>query len=1155
MNAGPRLLGAELPDTGRRQWSSLYGGAKALAIAEAARQAAGPLLVVVNGSREAEDLQADLEFFLDDAVAPSVSVFPDWEVLPYDQFSPYQDIISDRLRLMARLPEWRSGVLLVPVRTVMVRLPPPAFVAGQAFDLEAGARCDRNGLFQRLGDAGYRRADQVLEHGEYAVRGSIVDLFPMGSDRPYRLELFDDEVESIRAFNPEDQRSGEKIEQVSLLPAREFPMTEVGIRDFKRRWRRSFEGRPQACPVFNEVSEGILTGGIEFYLPLFHDQLGTLFDFLPADTAVVLDDGVDELAREFADEIASRYESRRYDTTRPLCAPASLFLDHDELLQRTASRPCVQLLGTGAAPSPTDTVDFACQAAVKVALDGRAEEPLAAFNAYRDSIGDDPLILVAESEGRRETLVELFRRRKQHLLVTETWSTAVQGDTSLRLVTGPLHAGFRIPGVLAVLTESELFGRRPRHRLRRSRGAQDVEALIRDLNELEPGAAVVHERHGVGRYEGLVTLEVDGVPAEFIHLRYADDDKLYVPVSALSLVSRYTGFDPERAPLHKLGAGHWQKARDKAAKQVRDVAAELLELQARRQARTGLALHVEDDPYSRFAAGFPFEETADQEQAIHQVLSDLASDKPMDRLVCGDVGFGKTEVAMRAAFVAANAGYQVAVLVPTTLLAQQHHKNFCDRFADWPIRIEQLSRFRSKKEVDAALSGLTEGTIDIVIGTHRLLQEDIRFKRLGLLVVDEEHRFGVRHKERIKALRAECDILALTATPIPRSLNFALSGIRDLSLIATAPSRRLPVQTFVRPRDEAMIKEAIQREISRGGQVYFLHNKVEDIAVVATELKRLVPEARVEFAHGQMADAQLEGIMLDFFHRRFNVLVCTTIIESGLDNPTANTMIIDRADKLGLAQLYQLRGRVGRSHHRAYAYLLVPDRKSMTPDAVKRMEAIESLQELGIGFTLATHDLEIRGAGEILGEKQSGHIESIGFALYSDYLERAVAALKAGREPELERPLEDGLEVRLHAPSLIPEDYVPDVNLRLTLYKRVATARDVAELGELTEEFADRFGPLPPATRTLVESAEIKLLLEPMGITLVDLGPGGGRIELVAEPNLDVAKLIQLVQTQRHNYRFEGGERIMVRKELPDVRDRLDEIRAFADFVMISAAA
>ena len=1122
-----------LPPDNRQplRWGQLYGAAPALLIAAAAARYRGLVLVIAPDSQTAARLNTELRVF----GGPNLEIlaFPDWETLPYDGFSPHQDILSQRLAALCRLPQRQRGVLVAPVATLMQRLAPRDYLDRYALLLTVGERLDLPDFRLRLEAAGYACVSQVADRGEFAVRGSILDLFPMGAARPYRIELFDDAVASIRAFDPDTQLSVDKVKRIELLPAREFALDKDSIARFRQGWRRRFEGDPQRSPIYREVSAGHAPGGIEYYLPLFFEQPATLFDHLPQSTLAIRLDGVDAAMTLFQEQIMDRYEQRRYDAERPLLPPPLLFLEAVQVEQALARYPRVELQETG-----NGGINFPTAPPPALPLQLRQERPAAALEQFLAEFAGRTLI-AAESAGRREVLLDLLRGYGLRPAVCGTWAEFLeQEELKLALTVASLDQGLLLTDPpLAIIAEPQLYGDRARQTRRRV-ASRDPETIIRNLTDLSLGAPIVHEQHGIGRYAGLERLEVAGIDGEFVVVEYAGSDRLYVPVASLHLLSRYTGAAAEHAPLHKLGSGQWEKVKRKAAEQATDAAAELLDLYARREARPGHAFTLSETEYAAFAAAFPFEETADQQTAIAAVIADLRSSKPMDRVVCGDVGFGKTEVAMRAAFVAVQDGRQVAVLTPTTLLAQQHHQNFLDRLADWPVRIELLSRFRSAKQQAETIKALSEGKVDILIGTHKLLQDSVQFKQLGVVVVDEEHRFGVRHKERLKALRTEVDILTLTATPIPRTLNLAMAGLRDLSIIATPPAGRLAVKTFVGQWNPATIREACQRELKRGGQIYFLHNEVETIQRMAAQIAELAPGARIAVAHGQMRERDLEQVMLDFYHRRCNLLICTTIIESGIDVPSANTILINRADKLGLAQLHQLRGRVGRSHHRAYAYLIVPPKPAMTTDAIKRIEAIESLEDLGAGFLLASHDLEIRGACELLGEQQSGQIHEVGFTLYMDLLERAVAALKAGKIPHLDQPLDHGPEIDLQSPALIPDDYLPDVHSRLILYKRIASAHDEGELRELQVEMIDRFGLLPAPVKTLFRATGLKLQALPVGVKKIEAGLKGGRLVFGPEPKIDAAKLVRLIQQQPKSYKLDGKDKLRFIKALPDVESR-----------------
>ncbi|WP_110947654.1 transcription-repair coupling factor [Pseudomonas bohemica] len=1121
---------------GKQHWGNLPGAAQSLAVAEAASAAKRFTLLLTADSQSAERMEQELKFF-----APNLPVlhFPDWETLPYDLFSPHQDIISQRIASLYRLPELEHGVLVVPITTALHRLAPTKFLLGSSLVLDVGQKLDVEAMRTRLEASGYRYVDTVYEHGEFTVRGALIDLFPMGSKLPYRIDLFDDEIETLRTFEPETQRSIDKVDSVRLLPAKEFPLQKEAVTRFKARFRERFDVDFRRSPIFQDLNSGITPAGIEYYIPLFFEETSTLFDYLPQDTQVFSLPGIEAAAQTFWKDVRNRYEERRVDPDRPLLPPAELFLPVEDCFARLKTWPRVV--------TSQDDVDtgigrerFPAQPLPDLAIEAKASQPLAALSSFLDEF-PGRVLFTAESAGRREVLLELLERLKLRPKTLDSWQEFVDSKERLAITIAPLDEGLVLEQpALALVAESPLFGQRVMQRRRREKrmDGHSSDAVIKNLAELREGAPVVHIDHGVGRYLGLATLEVENQVAEFLMLAYAEDAKLYVPVANLHLIARYTGSDDELAPLHRLGSEAWQKAKRKAAEQVRDVAAELLDIYARRAAREGYAFADPKLDYETFSAGFPFEETPDQQTTIEAVRADMLAPKPMDRLVCGDVGFGKTEVAMRAAFIAVHGGRQVAILVPTTLLAQQHYNSFRDRFADWPVTVEVMSRFKSTKEINAAVADLAEGKIDIVIGTHKLLQDDVKIKNLGLVIIDEEHRFGVRQKEQLKALRSEVDILTLTATPIPRTLNMAVAGMRDLSIIATPPARRLSVRTFVMEQNKPTVKEALLRELLRGGQVYYLHNDVKTIEKCAADLAELVPEARIGIGHGQMHERDLEQVMSDFYHKRFNVLIASTIIETGIDVPSANTIIIERADKFGLAQLHQLRGRVGRSHHQAYAYLLTPPRKQITPDAEKRLEAIANTQDLGAGFVLATNDLEIRGAGELLGEGQSGQIQAVGFTLYMEMLERAVKSIRKGEQPNLDQPLGGGPEVNLRVPGLIPEDYLPDVHARLILYKRIANAADEEGLKDLQVEMIDRFGLLPEPTKNLVRMTSLKLKAEQLGIKKVDAGPQGGRIEFAADTPVDPLTLIKLIQGQPKRYKFEGATqfKFMVPMERPEER-------------------
>jgi transcription-repair coupling factor (superfamily II helicase) len=1091
------------------------------------------LVLVCADAHEASTLAAEIAW-----CAPSLRVleFSDWETLPYDHFSPHPDLVSDRLRALHALAERTCDVLVVAATTLALRVAPRTYVAGRTFSLVRGQRLDIERLRAQLVQGGYSAVTQVVAHGEFAVRGGIVDFFPLGAQLPVRVELFDDEIESLKHFDPDSQRTLYPIDRLDLLPAREFPTDEAGRTGFRQRWRETFEGDPSRSQTYKDVSNGIFPGGIEYFLPLFFEQVETLFDHLPENALFATVGDLHAVLGGFERETRERWALLRADVARPLLPPEALYLGRDELLQRLKAWPRYELDRAGG-PAARAEADGQTAALPDLGIDRQREAPLAPLAAF---LAADRVrtLCVAESPGRLQTLRELFSTHGLTPTETADFASFLAGSARFAITVGPLAAGALLPAHgIALITESELYPSQPRTSRRRRGRTSDVDSMLRDLSEVKVGDPVVHEEHGIGRYLGLVSLDLGDGPTEFLHLEYADHAKLYVPVANLHLISRYSGTSPEHAPLHTLGSGQWEKAKRRAAMQARDTAAELLNLYAQRAARQGHGFRIDWAEYAEFASGFGFEETPDQSAAIQAVIQDLVAAKPMDRLVCGDVGFGKTEVALRAAFVALMGGRQVALLVPTTLLAEQHFNNFRDRFARWPIRIEELSRFRSRKEVAATLTALAEGKVDMVIGTHKLLQPDVRFKNLGLVIIDEEHRFGVRQKEQLRKLRAEVDVLTLTATPIPRTLAMSLEGIRDFSVIATAPSKRLAIKTFVARATDGVIREAILRELKRGGQVYFLHNEIETIENMRERLEALVPEARIRVGHGQMGAHELEAVMRDFYQQRFQILLCSTIIETGIDVASANTILINRADRFGLAQLHQLRGRVGRSHHQAYAYLLIPGEDAITADAKKRLEAITQLEDLGSGFYLSMHDLEIRGAGEVLGEDQSGEMQQVGFSLYSAMLEQAVKALKAGREPDLDEPLGVVTEVNLHVPALLPEDYCPGVHERLVLYKRLANCEDLERLTDLKEELIDRFGALPPQTEALLVAHELRIRGRACGVKKIDSAPERSLITFKSKPPFEPIRLIQLIQRDGR-IRLAGPDRVRIERPAATLAER-----------------
>ncbi len=1130
----------------RSQWGKLYGSSYGLVLSTTAAQHSGPVLVITADMASAQRLQYSLRFYMTQKDI-SILQFPDWETLPYDRFSPHQDIISERLTTLSRLPDLTQGILIAPIQTLMHRIAPKSYLDGFCLSLKLEQHFNLDEMRLRLEHSGYNCVSSVMEHGEFAVRGSLFDLFPMGSKHPYRIELFDDEIESIRTFNPETQLSIEKVSQIKLLPAREFPLNKDAIAKFRTAFRARFEGDPQQTNIYRDVTNGLASPGIEYYLPLFFEETISLFDYLPDSTLLITADDVNTEVETFWSEINERYEQGRHDLEHPLLQPDEVFIPVNEVFSHFKRFPRVELQHYEY--ENTQAINFATEAPPPLTFDVRASEAAAALKQFLNNFNGQ-VLFAAETTGRRETLIEMLRDNDIQPKTVANWQEFITDKHQLAITVAPLDDGLLLSNpAIAVIAEPQLFGLQVLQRRRRKKSLRDTDSIVKNLAELTLNAPVVHEDYGVGRYLGLQTLTIGELDTEFLTLEYANNDKLYVPVSSLHLISRYTGASPENAPLHRLGSGQWEKAKKKAREQVHDVAAELLDIYARREAQTGFAYTIDEMQYQAFAAGFPFEETPDQQTAIDNVIRDMRSAKPMDQLICGDVGFGKTEVAMRAAFIAVQAGKQVAVLAPTTLLTQQHTENFRDRFADWPVQIESLSRFSTKKEQTQVLKDLDAGKVDIVIGTHKLLQADVKYKNLGLVVIDEEHRFGVRQKEIFKSLRSEIDILTLTATPIPRTLNMAMSGLRELSIIASPPAKRLAIKTFVTEWKDDMIKEACLREIKRGGQVYFLHNDVATIDKQRHKLAELIPEANVQFAHGQMRERELERVMSDFYHQRFNILVCTTIIETGIDIPSANTIIINKADRFGLAQLYQLRGRVGRSHHRAYAYLITPKRKTLTSDAKKRLEAIESIESLGTGFTLATHDLEIRGAGELLGDGQSGQMIEIGFSMYTELLERAVTALKQGKVPDLDKPLHQGAEIDLHVPALIPNDYIPDVHERLIMYKRIANAADINELKELQVEMIDRFGLLPEPVKTLHQVTELKLSAAKLGIKKIDYGQECGRIIFVEQPDIDPMKIIRLIQSQSNTYKLDGNDKLRLLKPIINLEFRIKALEELFEYL------
>jgi transcription-repair coupling factor (superfamily II helicase) len=1124
-------MAVSLPVIGHPQRFSFHSqGLDSQALAELAcglKATQTPLVVLTASAFEAQRLMDEIPYFDKDI---QVHLLPDWETLPYDVFSPHPDLTSERLATLYQLSQNQSNVVIVPMATALLRLPPVSYLAAHTFMLKKGQKLDVDALRNQCAQAGYHHVSQVMGPGEFSVRGGLVDLYPMGSAFPYRIDLFDDEIETIRTFDIDTQRSVYPVPEIRMLPAREFPMDEAAITRFRSQFREYFEGDPQRAKIYKDVSKGTPSGGVEWYLPLFFEQTATLFDYLPAQTVLCLHGDLDKAAQIFWADANSRYKLMAYDAEKPILRPESLLQKADEFFKQTHAFALVyqQLELQKMLPA--------------VDVDRRAEHPLHKLQGFISQF-DGRVLIAAESLGRRETIAQLFTEHGVTFSLAEDWAGFAQSNFPVMLGVAPLHQGL-VDGDKAVITEAELYASTVRQQRRRNQEkARNAEGMLKDLSELRLDDPVVHEQHGVGRYKGLVNIDFGEGETELLLIEYFGDDKLYVPVSQLFLISRYSGGPPESAPLHRLGSGQWDKAKKKALKQIRDTAAELLNLYAQRAARRGHAFTLSLHDYEAFCEGFPFEETPDQLEAIENVIKDMQSGRPMDRLVCGDVGFGKTEVALRAAFVAVMGGRQVAVLVPTTLLAEQHYQNFVDRFAEWPIKIAEISRFRTAKEQAEALKGLADGSIDIVIGTHRLIQKDVQFKNLGLAILDEEHRFGVRQKEQMKALRAEVDVLTLTATPIPRTLSMAMEGLREFSVISTPPQKRLAIKTFHTPYSDGIIREAVMREFKRGGQVYFLHNEVDTIYVMKEKLEKFLPEARIAIAHGQLRERELEHVMRDFYQQRANLLLCTTIVETGIDVPSANTMIINKADMFGLAQLHQLRGRVGRSHHQAYTYLLTDPHRNITPQAQKRLDAIQLLEDLGAGFHLAMHDLEIRGAGELLGDSQSGEMQEIGFNLYSDMLNHAVKQLKAGKEPDLDAPLGVTTEINLHTPALLPNNYCPDVHERLVIYKRLANCEDDDALDAMQEELIDRFGLLPEPGEALIACHRLRIAAKPLGIVKIDASDAAIQLQFNPKADIDPMKLINLLQRDKR-CRMNGPDKLRVTVQLGNLNHRVELVKS-----------
>ncbi|EMR8831841.1 transcription-repair coupling factor [Neisseria gonorrhoeae] len=1209
----------------KSRWFNLSQGSLPLALA---RYLSHKRLkaVLTQDAEQALRLQTAWRFFRPHDTAVFL---PDWETLPYERFSPHQDLVSERLSALWQIKSGAADVLFVPVATAMQKLPPVPFLAGRTFWLKTGQTLDIGRLKTDLVDAGYNHVSHVVAAGEFAVRGGIVDLFPMGSETPYRIDLFDDEIDGIKTFDTDTQRTISPVSEIRLLPAHEFPTDSEAQKIFRSRFREEVDGNPNDAAVYKAVSNGHFGAGVEYYLPLFFEnELETLFDYIGEDALFVSLGDVHAEANRFWNDVKSRYAMAQGDETYPPLLPQHLYLSADVFAGRLKNYGQVLPDVSGKAHSLPD-----------LAVNRQSDDPLQALKDFQTAF-DGRILLCAESLGRRETMLGFLQQNGLKAKPVSDWQGFLSAHEPLMITVAPLAYGFKLGGLqsssqqqtvpasegegkavtdqtefsasatnplpsplpqereqsaaavsdglkaaavstesslylvasdlhgqtrqqsapspvgegwgegkavaaqsaIAVITESDLYQYVARSRVhnRRKKHAAVSDGLLRDLAEINIGDPVVHEEHGIGRYTGLVTMDLGGETNEMMLLEYAGEAQLYVPVSQLHLISRYSGQAHESVALHKLGSGAWNKAKRKAAEKARDTAAELLNLYAQRAAQSGHKFEINESDYQAFADGFGYEETEDQAAAIAAVIKDLTQAKPMDRLVCGDVGFGKTEVALRAAFVAVMGGKQVAVLAPTTLLVEQHAQNFADRFADFPVKVASLSRFNNSKATKATLEGMADGTVDIVIGTHKLVQDDIKFKNLGLLIIDEEHRFGVRQKEQLKRLRANVDILTMTATPIPRTLSMALEGLRDFSLITTAPSRRLAVKTFVKPFSEGSVREAVLRELKRGGQVFFLHNEVDTIENMRERLETLLPEARIGVAHGQLRERELEQVMRDFLQQRFNVLLCSTIIETGIDIPNANTIIINRADKFGLAQLHQLRGRVGRSHHQAYAYLLTPE--YITKDAEKRLDAIAAADELGAGFTLAMQDLEIRGAGEILGEGQSGEMMQVGFTLYTEMLKQAVRDLKKGRQPDLDAPLGITTEIKLHSPALLPEDYCPDIHERLVLYKRLAVCETVQKINAIHEELVDRFGLTEQPVKTLIESHHLRLAAKELGIDAIDATSEAVTVTFGKHHCIDPTGIILLIQTDK-KYRLAGADKLRFAAEMENIEVRINTVK------------
>lgn len=1122
------------------KWGNLTGCSFALAMAQLATQHAAPYVIITQDIHTAEQLKREILFFTESKL--NVQLFPDWETLPFDHFSPHEDIVSKRLALLNKLPQLTHGIVIASIHTLMHKLAPKQHVQGQGVNLKINDNMDLTAFCTQLTHAGYHHVEQVIQHGEFAHRGAIIDFFPMGYAHPIRIELFDDEIASLRSFNVDTQRTIQQIKQIKqILPAYEFPLTTEAIDQFKQNWRERFTNTPRDASMYQAISNGQAAAGCQYYLPLFFTQLASLFDYLPKETILLLEDTSLAAGEHFTTEIIERHEQLQYDITRPICPPNELFLSCDNFLQGASHFSQIKW-SQAKLTDKTGHTNYSTKALPQIAIEHQKKEPLSALKTWLTRCGQR-VLFCTQSAGRCENVQELLKEHSIETTKVTSWHEFNSSDIKLGIIVGEIETGCQlIPENITIISENELYGQQPK--IRKNKQTEiDPDLIIRNLLELQIGAPVVHVEMGIGRYQGLSVIATDGIEAEYLTLEYANNDKVYIPIYNLHLILRYTGGDADNAPLQKLGNKQWDKAKQKAQRRATDVAAELLKVYSQRQIKQGFAFNAENINYPTFCQQFGFMETPDQAKAITDVITDMQQDTPMDRLICGDVGFGKTEVAMRAAFIAAQNNKQTIILVPTTLLANQHLTTFSTRFALWPINLVILSRMQTTTQQRQALHDIETGKADIVIGTHKLLNQAIKYKDLGLLIIDEEHRFGVKQKEKIKSLRTNIDILTLTATPIPRTLNMALSGTRDLSIIATPPEKRLSIKTFVHAYDQSLIREAITRELMRGGQVIFLHNDIATIPATAASIKELIPQAQLAVAHAQLARNELESIMTGFYQQKFNILICTTIVESGIDIPTANTIIINKANRFGLAELHQLRGRVGRSHHQAYAYLLIADYKALNRDAKKRLEVISQVSHLGAGFSLATHDLEIRGAGELLGEEQSGHIHAIGFSLYLEMIEQAVQTLKTGQSSNDTTNKNNEVTIDLKTTALFPKEYISDVNIRLQIYKQLAECKSSEEVLDLRAQIIDRFGTLPPAAQQLFTNSKLKFYAQKNDIKSIELGSKYGYIQFTQNPKINFSKIIVLIQQQPKIYSLKGPDILRFKINKNDTQTTIQQIQ------------